>query len=125
MDEKKLLTIALFAALIGIFILYLLSESLDYNENSIEKINQEKLKDMMKVKGTISQATNLDNVSFITIEQPATLTIVLFDNLSVSKGEEIEVIGQSEEYEGEMEIIAQRIRVIIVSGPSPRPGNVT
>ena len=49
MNEKMLIFIAFLGSLAGIFSLYLLTESIDYSAKTIEKINSEKIQDMIKI----------------------------------------------------------------------------
>lgn len=110
MNEKMLLSICFLFSLAGLFGLFLLSEHLDYDEKAIEKIKGEKLQDMVKLEGKIIRVTTLENITFITLEQPSSIDVVVFDNVTLYQGEKVEIIGKGEEYNGKMEIIAHRIR---------------
>jgi DNA/RNA endonuclease YhcR with UshA esterase domain len=112
MDEKVLLTIAFLGALVGLGLLFFISEGLDYDERTIEQINAEKIKDMVKVKGEVASISNAGNATFIRVMQPGYIEVVVFENISLYEGEMVEVIGKIDEYEGENEIIAHRIRSI-------------
>ncbi len=114
MKEKNILKIALISGIIGIIILFIISDNLEINETNIDKINKANIEEDVKLKGIISKITQLDKVAFIELEQPAKMTIIVFkdENLSLYKGDNIEVIGEIDEYEGELEVIAQRIRVL-------------
>jgi DNA/RNA endonuclease YhcR with UshA esterase domain len=112
MNEKIILTICFLFSLAGLFGLYLFSESMDYSEKTIEKIKGEKLQEMIKLQGEVIRSTTVGNVTFITLEQPSTIDVIVFDNVTIYPGERVEIIGKSEEYNKEMEIIAHRIRVI-------------
>jgi DNA/RNA endonuclease YhcR with UshA esterase domain len=93
--------------------LFLLVERLDYSEKTIEKIKSERIEDIVKINGEIESVNSNGNVTFITVKQPSYLTVVAFNsNLTLLKGERVEVIGKGEEYNKKMEIIAQRIRVV-------------
>lgn len=112
MDEKVLLRIAFIGSLIGLLALYFLSEGIDYSEKTIEKINDEKIQEMFKIKGEVNTVRNQGNVTFLSIKQPSVIDVVVFDNVSINEGNSVEIIGQGEEYNGKMEVIAHRIRVI-------------
>jgi len=113
MKEKTLIVISLLGSLAGLFALFLFSEHLDYNERTIEKINSEKIEEMIKITGEVVSSRSAGNVTFITITQPSEMDIVVFNgDLAFSQGEKIEVIGKREEYNGKVEIIGQRIRVV-------------
>lgn len=113
MKEKTLIAISIIGSLAGLFVLFLLTENIEYNEKTIEKINSEKIQDMIKVNGEVVSARSGGNATFIQIKQPGYIDIIVFNSdLSLDKGENVEVIGKSEEYNGKMEIIGHRIRVI-------------
>ena len=114
MKEKTLLKIALICGIIGLIILFIISDNLEIKEKDIDKINKANVEEDVKLIGKISKITQLDKVAFIELEQPATMTIIVFKdkNLSLYKGDNIEIIGEIDEYNGELEVIAQRIRVL-------------
>jgi DNA/RNA endonuclease YhcR with UshA esterase domain len=68
----------------------------------------------VKILGRVTRFTETENVYFIEIQQPSTIDVLIFKNepLSLTEGDNIEIIGKIDEYEGEMEIIGNRIRVI-------------
>lgn len=116
MKEKTLLRIALISGIIGLVILFIISDNLEIKEKDIDKINKANVEEDVKLIGTISRITNLEKVTFIELEQPATMTIILFKdknkNITLYKGDKVEIIGEIDEYNGELEVIAQRIRVL-------------
>ncbi|MBD3164484.1 hypothetical protein GF323_04740 [Candidatus Woesearchaeota archaeon] len=112
MEEKIIVFVAFLGSLAGILILFSLSESLDYDIKTIEKINSEKMQDMIKINGKVIEVNSMENITFIRVQQPSYIDVIVFDNMTVPAGTRIEVIGQSEEYQNKMEIIAHRIRVI-------------
>ena len=112
MDEKTLLKIAIISALAGVFILYLISDNVVLNESSIGQIEGEEIDRDVKVKGIVDDVYNGEKLSIITITQPESMKVLLFENVSVVVGDYIEVIGEIEEYNGEREVIGERVRVI-------------
>ena len=112
MKEKTLLKVAIISALIGVFILYIVSENTTIDETSIGKIEEEQIGNDVKVKGVVKSAFNGKKISIITITQPEEMKIVVYENVSVKEGDYIEVIGEIDEYNGELEVIGNRIRVI-------------
>ena len=113
MKENTLLKIALICSLVGLIALYFISTKIevkDYKPNFNKNIG-----DDVKLKGTITKITDAGNVVFIDVSQQNPITVVLFtgdDKLELISGDNIEVIGELQEYKGKDEIIAQRIRVI-------------
>ncbi|MFC1704702.1 OB-fold nucleic acid binding domain-containing protein [Nanoarchaeota archaeon] len=114
MKEKTLLRVALVVSLIGIVILFFISEFKDIDETRIDDITINDLDKDVKVIGTISQMRDTDKVMIMEVMQAQKVKVVVFkdDNFSLKKGDYIEVLGKVEEYEGELEIIGDRIRLI-------------
>lgn len=116
MKEQTLLRIALICAIIGVVVLFFISDNIEINEKNIDKINKDNVGEDVKLKGTISKISNLEDVVFIELEKPATITVVVFKdngkNLTLYKGDNVEIIGEIDEYNGKLEVIGQRIRVL-------------
>tara|TARA_Y100000310_G_scaffold298572_1_gene332614 strand:+ start:4636 stop:4995 length:360 start_codon:yes stop_codon:yes gene_type:complete len=116
MKESLLLKIALITTLLGIFVLYVVSDNIKIKELSLDEINDEAIGNMVKVLGKVERVTELDKVTFIDVSQPSTAKVVVFrekekdDTLGLEQDDYVEIIGKIEDYEGEMEIIAERIR---------------
>jgi len=112
MKENTLLKISLISALVGVFVLYLISDNIVIDETSIGKIEGEDVGSDVKVKGIVNDVYNGEAISIITITQPSDMKVIVFENVSVNVGDYIEVIGEIEDYQGELEVIGNRIRVI-------------
>ncbi len=116
MKEKTLLKVALICSLLGLLILYVISGNIEISEKNIEKITLENKDEFVKIKGTVSNIVDTEKVAIMEILQPQEITVVLFKDenksINVCQGNEIEVIGKVDEYEGSLEIIADRLRVI-------------
>jgi DNA/RNA endonuclease YhcR with UshA esterase domain len=116
MKEKLLLKIALMVSLIGVVSLFFISSNIDVEQKSIEKITFDDIDKHVKVQGTVNEMFENDKVMIIDIVQPTEITVVLFkrnnESLAIKKWDNIEVIGKVDEYEGRLEIIGNRVRVI-------------
>jgi hypothetical protein len=112
MKEKTLLKIAVIGSLVGIFLLYLISENIKIDQTSVSNIEQENIGTDILLKAQVSDVYNQEGFSIITVIQPKEVQIIAYDNVSLKIGQEIEVIGEIDEYEGEKQIVANRIRVI-------------
>jgi len=114
--EKTLLKIALICALVGIAVIYFISINIEVEEKNIEDINLESLDEIIKLTGQINNLAETENAYFIEMQQPAKTTIVVFkdnkQNLTIAKGDFVEIIGQIQDYEGKPEVVAQRVRVV-------------
>jgi DNA/RNA endonuclease YhcR with UshA esterase domain len=70
---------------------------------------------MVKIRGVVSNVIDAESVAILEVTQPQEITVVMFkdgESIELDKGNEIEVIGRVDEYQGELEIIAERIRII-------------
>ena len=114
MKETTLLKIALICSLIGLFALYFISTKIETKEYKPNQLNRNIGEDAM-LTGKIAKITDKGNVVFIEVIQQSPVSIVLFtdeNNLKLNAGDNIEVIGKIQEYNGKDEIVAQKIRVI-------------
>ena len=114
MKETTLLKIALICSLIGLIVLYFISIRIEVKDYKPSILNKN-IGDDVKLNGVITKVSNKGNVAFIEVNQQSPITVVLFtndDNLKLNSGDNIEVIGEVQEYNGQNEIIAQKVRVI-------------
>jgi len=109
-----LLKIALICSLLGLIILYIVAENISIDEKTIDKINKDDFGSDVKIKGAVNKIIDLENVMIVEITQPTNMPVVLFkeEDINLSEGDYIEVIGEIDEYNGELEVIGHRVRVI-------------
>lgn len=112
MKESTLLKIALLVSLVGIIILFSISENITIDEKTINQLDR--TDEEVLLRGIVTRVTELETVSFIEITQENKITVVLFKDypIDLKEGEVVEVIGKTEEYKGEFEIIGKEVRVI-------------
>ena len=113
MKENTLLKIALICSLAGLAALYFISAKIEVKSYIPKQLNAN-IGDDVGLKGTITKITDKGDVVFIEVVQENTVTVVLFtkDNLTLSKGDNIEILGNVQEYKGREEIIAEKVRVV-------------
>ena len=72
---------------------------------------QTDLEKILNISGTIRSISETDNFAIIEIEKPETMKVAIFKdkNISLNQGDEIQVIGKIEEYQGNLEIIGDKI----------------
>ena len=116
MKEKTLLKTALITSLLGLLILYLISSNIEIKEKNIEKITLDNKDEFVKLRGIVNKVIDTEKVTIMEITQPQQITVVLFKDenksMPIQQGNEIEIFGKVDEYEGKMEIIADRIRIV-------------
>ena len=114
MKENTLLKIALVCSLIGLIALYFISTKIEVKDYKPNLVN-ENIGDDVRLIGSVTKISDKGSVVFVEVSQQSPVTVVLFtndDNLKLSNGDNVEVIGEVQEYNGKNEIIAQKIRVI-------------
>ena len=113
MKENMLLKIALICSLAGLIILYFISTKIEVKD--YKPILNKNIGDDVKLNGIVTKITDKGKVVFIEVNQQSPITVVLFtddNNLTLKNGENIDVVGEVQEYNGKNEIIAQKIMVI-------------
>ncbi len=116
MKEKNLLKYAFIASLLGVLILFIVSENISVEEKTISKITFEDMDKKVKIKGFVEKVVDTEKVVIMEVVQAENIDVILFKKeagvIDIEKDDFIEVIGKVEEYGGELEVIGQRVRVI-------------
>lgn len=113
MKQQTLSRIAITVTIIGLVLLFLISKELSVSETTIDNIDNQFIGQKVKLKGTAERVYTTNTTTIITMSQPSVIKIFGFGNTkNIEEGDQIEVIGHVEEYEDEMEIVADRIRVM-------------
>ncbi len=91
-----------------------ISEFIEIEGKDIGEITIDDLDKNVKIMGTISNVIDTDKVVIMNVVQPKELKVVVFKDrdIDLKKGNYIEVLGKVKEFEGELEIIGDRIRLI-------------
>jgi len=114
MKETTLLKIALICSLTGLLVLYFISTKIDVKDYKPNLLNKNAGEDV-KLNGIVTKISDVGNVVFIEVSQQSIVDVILFGNgssLNLKNGDNVEVIGKVQEYNGKNEVIAQKIRVI-------------
>lgn len=115
MEEKRLLELALFCSIIGIFIILIISERIEADVINIGKINSSLNEKEVKILGEISKVRETPGLFILEVkDQNNSIKTIVFkeDNLKLKKGDMIEVTGEVKEYKGETEIDASEIKIL-------------
>ena len=111
MEEAKLLKISLICIMIGMPVLLLISQSIELSESNIAKITDANIGKQSKVEGIVKRITAKESFSIIDVERTDTITVVAFDNITLRKGDKIIAKGKLEEYQDDIELVADEIRL--------------
>ena len=116
MNEKNLFTIAIIIALIGILSLIYISEKVQPPFLKINNITKEYTDRQIITLGKIENIRETPGLYLINIEDETdTITIVVFkqdQQLNLSINQNIQITGKVQDYNGQLEVIADEINVI-------------
>lgn len=111
MNERNLIRISLVFSLIGIFILFLISQNYYLPDSDIKELEENKF---VNIRGIVDKVSDSDKVAFIELIQPDSVSVVLFKDkyIDIQEGDYIEVRGMTEEYEGKLQIVGNVVEKI-------------
>ncbi len=111
MQDKTLKKIAFCCTIIGIVLLFFISESISIDEKEISQVDHGDIGRIVNISGTIRKISEGDNFAVIEIEKMDMMKIAIFKDkeIELKTGDEVLVVGKVEEYNGEMEIVGERI----------------
>ena len=116
MKEKTLFKIALICSFLGLIGLFFISDRISIDRINISDIDKEDLGEEIKIIGRIERVTNSDKVVFLEISEMKTesISIILFKDrdIELQEGSYVEIEGEIDEYNGKMEVIASRVKLI-------------
>lgn len=115
MKEKSLFKISLIGAVIGIVILFLVASEIELSEIQISRIDSVPEEEEVLVRGLVTRVTDRDKVAFLEVaqEEVKEITVVLFKDreIELEQGDYVEIQGSVEDYQGEKEIIGNRVEI--------------
>jgi hypothetical protein len=104
MRDSTLFKIALVITVIGLALLFLVQDNINItSDTNLEYV---------KLTGKVENIVNTGSVTIMEISKQDSVDVVMYDVVRLKVGDEIEILGEFDEYEGETQIIAQRVRVI-------------
>lgn len=112
MKEKTLLKIALAVGVLGIVVLFVLSQQISVDESIISRLD-ELVDESVVLTGSVIGINQLDSVTFIMLQKDEIVTVVLFGKTPMlDVGDLVQVRGIVTEYKGDVEIIGDEVRII-------------
>ena len=114
MEEKKLLQIALISGIVGIIILFIVSERINLEVSNINSITLKNFNQEVKIRGTITSIKETTKLRIIDVkDETNSITIISFSKeLPLEKDTKIEVQGKIIKYKDQPEIQARTIKII-------------
>lgn len=93
MQEQQLLYISGITACIGLVLLYLLLQAQDFKSNYLSYLTEENT----NLKGTVVNVQHYPTSTRITLKIIEEIPLLVFDNISIKKGQNVEVKGSVDE----------------------------
>ena len=116
MAESLLIKITLVISIIGIIILFFISDKLKPKEYQINFLSKENLEELVKIRGKITDLKETQGITILTIEDKSgPIKVTLFKNNQIikpRKGQFVEVIGKFKTFRKEFEIEAKEIKIL-------------
>ncbi len=114
MNEKTLLKIALIITILGLVFLVILSQLIKVGESPIAKITKEALEEDVKLTGKITKMSETNNTIFLQIQSQDSISVIVFrdETVDLRQNDVVEIEGTVEDYQGNLEIVANKIRVV-------------
>lgn len=109
----SLLKISLLVAFAGTVILLILSNSTQPKITEIKDITKSNLDNFVRIQGSIEKFDDKESIKIINVaDETGNIDVIVFEEniLSIGKGMQVEVIGKISEYQGNLQINAERIR---------------
>lgn len=109
MNESLLLKAALITAVLGIIALIVIIKTTDIQEININQAKASEEGETIKITGIVERVTSKEGFSIISIKKEEAISIVLFDNINLTKGQRVEITGKTQDYKGTKELVADKI----------------
>jgi DNA/RNA endonuclease YhcR with UshA esterase domain len=111
MSERMLLRIALLCTIVGLAVLLFLTGIFSVDEIAINKVDGTEVY-AVKVYGAVASVRSAGQGQVLEVTQPATIEVFVSSSVEINRGDIVEVIGRSDIYQAEPQLIAERIRVV-------------
>ena len=116
MKEKTLFKIALICMVIGLCVLFFISVKIEVKEINVGKITNIDIGKEVRVIGRVERVSDTDKVMFLEVGQQKieSVSVVLFKeekNIPIKQGDYVELIGELDDYNGEVNIIANAVKI--------------
>ena len=99
MHEKRVLKVAYICSILGITILFYLSQTTEFEERTINEITDEDFGKIYKMNGKVTKVTEKNNLIAVTITQEVRTTVFFDPDETIPKeGDYIQFKGKVNEY---------------------------
>lgn len=108
----KIAKLALITALLGVFILIILSQYLEPKIKPISEIDRSEIGNFVKVSGKVSNIKQTKITTFDLSDKTGEIKIVSFDKIDISINSNLEIIGKVNTYFNSLQIEVREIKIM-------------
>ncbi|MBC8495981.1 hypothetical protein H8D36_07530 [archaeon] len=105
MKDSSLLKLALICSIIGVIVLFFILQTTELEESNISELDD----GVVRIRGFVEKVTNKGNLTLITISKKELVNTVIFESVEIQEGLFVDLIGQVMDYNGEKEIIIDKL----------------
>ena len=111
MKEATLKKLAMACSIIGIVMLLFVAKTASIPEKTISQMQETKNEQIIKIKGTIKNIQERENIITAELVQPMSQQITIFDDgiINFTNNSFVEVTGQVQVYKGKKSIVVDKI----------------
>ncbi len=99
MRERTLITISLVGTIVGIIVLFFITENFDLKST----------KDSIELEGVVEQISTSSDVTFMEIRPSDTITAVAFKELDIPLGKKVKLKGDFKKYKNNVEFVVEEV----------------
>jgi len=111
MTESFLYKLSIGVSLIGLTVLFLVSNFTELETTKIRNIQHSDDKDV-RISGTVVEINKFDSVTVIRVAEESSIDTVSFSKVDVKVGDNVSITGQLRYYKNKPEIIIDKLRKI-------------
>ncbi|MBW2990541.1 hypothetical protein KY348_02430 [Candidatus Woesearchaeota archaeon] len=98
-------------SIIGLGFLVIILTSTGLQEIDISEAKELEEDKTIKITGIVESITNKEDFSIINIRKEEEISVIIFENVNLSKGQRVEITGRTTEYKGEKEVVGEKISI--------------
>lgn len=114
MKDSTLLKISLIVSIAGIFTILYIVESQNLSPIKLNELTKDQLDTIIKIEGKVTKVTKTPGLLILNIKDfSGTTKVIAFTSQEsvIKEGMKVEAIGKVVEYQGNLEIIADEIKI--------------
>lgn len=110
MEDRILLKVALVCAVVGVTALFFVSRQMEVDAQPIEQIKL--VEGEVAIEGEVRDVFQKGSLTVIDVGYDTSMKVVLFEQVDVRVGDKVGVRGRVKEYNGQLELVGEELRVI-------------